>query len=214
MDSNNTKPWASLNWPNRISIIRLLLVGPFAVMLLQQRHWPGARYFALAILLVMAVSDFLDGMLARRLNAQTRLGAILDPLADKVLIICASILLALDASAVDGTLLPSWVVVAIVGKDLWVIMGFVVVYLVTDRFRIRPCLAGKVSTACQLGMVVLFLVAPDLNRFGGRVGTIAAMASAWIVTAVCILSIVSYTKMGLGFVVGQDKPLDNNGNKQ
>lgn len=211
MDSNNAKPWASLNWPNRISIMRLLLVGPFAVMLLQQRHWPQARYFALAILLVMAVSDFLDGMLARRLNARTRLGAILDPLADKVLIICAAIMLALDSSSVEGAQLPSWVVVAIVGKDLWVIMGFVVVYLVTDRFRICPGLAGKVSTACQLGMVVLFLIAPDLNRFGGHLGTKVAMVSAWIVAGMCILSVLNYTKMGLGFVAGQDKPLDSNG---
>ena len=214
MGNTASKPWASLNWPNRISVMRLLMVAPFVVVLLNLRDWPEGRYAALVIMLTMAISDFLDGMLARRLDARTRLGAILDPLADKVLIICASVMLAMDATSVPEAKLPSWIVVAIVGKDLWVIIGFIVVYLVTDRFRVRPCLAGKACTACQLAMVVLVLIAPDVNRLGGRAGTILVTVSAWVVAAMCIASVISYTRMGLEFVAGQDKPLDTNGNHE
>ena len=99
MSPQTARPWGSLNWPNRISILRLLLVAPFVELLLNindpsWRSW--ARYAALAIFVVMAVSDFLDGMLARKLNIRTRLGALLDPLADKVLIICSVVLLSMQ----------------------------------------------------------------------------------------------------------------------
>ncbi|MCJ7543579.1 MAG: CDP-alcohol phosphatidyltransferase family protein, partial [Phycisphaerae bacterium] len=64
------KPWKHLNWPNRISLIRLLLVAPFVILLVNQRTWPHARYAAAVIFAAMAASDFLDGVLARRLNAR------------------------------------------------------------------------------------------------------------------------------------------------
>ena len=113
--ADKIKPWMSLNWPNRISLLRLLLVPPFVVLLMHQRQWPTARYIALVIFSAMAFSDLADGLMARRFNAKTRLGAILDPLADKVLIICAAVLLSLPNSAVEGAKLADWVVVAIVG---------------------------------------------------------------------------------------------------
>jgi cardiolipin synthase len=205
--------WASLNWPNRISIMRLLLVPPFIIMLMKQPNWPAARYVALGIFIIMALSDFLDGLLARRLNARTRLGAILDPLADKVLIICAAVLLSLPATAPPGVNLSDWIVVFIVGKDLWVIVGFVVIYLVTDRFRVRPSRAGKVCTAGQLIMVVSILLAPDINHLRGGLGTEIAGALSWLVAVLCVMAVLSYTRMGLVFVAKEGKPLDESGRK-
>src|ERR1035437_4528000 len=209
-----TKPWRTLNWPNRISLMRLLLVAPFIVLVMNQNRagWEWARWAALGIFVVMAFSDFLDGMLARRLHQKTRLGAILDPLADKVLIICSAVLLSLPDSAVyDHGVelgLPNWVVVAIVGKDLYVIAGFVVIYLVTDRFRVRPTIAGKACTFGQLVTVVAVLAAPDLNRLAGGVGTWTAVGCWWIATALVVLAIISYTRMRLSFVAEGQKPLD------
>ena len=105
MNDTEIKPWAVLSWPNRISLMRLLLVAPFIVLLMNQQQWgPSARYGALAIFIVMAVSDAIDGMLARRLNQITRLGAILDPLADKVLVICSVVLLSLDRETMSELL--------------------------------------------------------------------------------------------------------------
>ena len=200
--------WRALNWPNRISLLRLLLVPCFLLLLMQQIDWPWARHAALGVMFVIGASDFLDGLLARRLNARTRLGAILDPLADKVLIISASIALAVPATAVPGARLPGYVVVAIVGKDLWVIGGFMVVHMVTGRFRVHPTLWGKASTFAQIVMVLAVLLSPDLDRLVRGLGSGLAWAMEWIVTAFCLAAIVSYTRLGLGFVHEGQQPLD------
>lgn len=214
MHSNEVKPWGSLNWPNRISILRLLAVCPFIVMLLNQDKWPWARYASLAVFVIVAVSDIIDGMLARRLNAKTRLGAILDPLADKALIICSAVLLSLPSSAVPGAKLPNWVVVAIVGKDMWVIIGFMVVYLVTDRFRIVPTWSGKICTTGQLVMVGFVLITPDINRLHDGLGRQVATALSFAVAVLCALAVISYTRLGLRFVAQEQKPLENHHEKE
>ena len=196
-------------------MLRLLLVVPFIVLLINHGDWgEPARHGALAIFLVMAVSDLLDGVLARRLSQRTRLGAILDPLADKVLIICSVVLLSLEGSAVPQARISNWVVVLIVGKDLWVIVGFIVIYLVTDRFRVHPTLAGKAATFAQVVMVGLVLLAPDVNRLWRRVGSHLAMAVSWIVAALSIAAMVSYTRLGLSFVAEGQKPLEASSGNQ
>lgn len=209
MPINVVKPWKHLNWPNRISIIRLLMVAPFVILLVNQHDWPYARYAAMAIFAGMAMSDFLDGILARRLNARTRLGAILDPLADKVLIICSAVLLALPETSPDGLRLPSWTVVFIVGKDLWVILGFLVVYLVTDRFIIHPAKAGKACTVGQVVMVMCFLAGPDLNRLADNLGSRIALGASWVVAGLCAIAVISYTRMGLAYILKEQKPLED-----
>ncbi|MFW5732014.1 MAG: CDP-alcohol phosphatidyltransferase family protein [Planctomycetota bacterium] len=201
------KVWRSLNWPNRISIARLLFVPPFVVVLLNLQDWSWARYAALGIIVLMGLSDFIDGQLARRLNERTRLGALLDPLADKVLIISAVICLSFE-SAAGAFVLPNWLVVAVVGKDLWVIMGFFVVYLVTDRFRVHPEAFGKAATACQLLLVVTVLLVPELNAARDALGNTLAMWLCYIVVGLSIASIIGYTRIGLHYVHTEQKPLD------
>ena len=203
------RPWKHLNWPNRISLIRLLLVAPFVILLVNQRDWPYARYAALAIFAGMALSDALDGVLARRLNARTRLGAILDPLADKVLIICSAVLLSVPETSPDGVTLSNWIVVFIVGKDLWVILGFLVIYLVTDRFLVHPAKAGKACTVGQVVMVLCFLAGPDLNALAAGLGSWIARAASWAVAALCVLAVIIYTRMGLIYVLQEEKPLED-----
>ncbi len=207
----SVRPWGSLSWPNRISILRLLLVAPFVVLLMNQNQpgWGFARHTAVGIFVAMALSDWIDGVLARKLNARTRLGAILDPLADKTLIICAAVLLSLPESSVPSAVLPGWVVVAIVGKDLWVVIGFIVVYLVTDRLHIEPTFAGKLCTFGQIWLVGLTLIAPDLNLLGAQAGSWAAVVMAWVAAALCVLAVVSYLRLGLKFVATGQKPIEN-----
>ncbi len=215
MNDSEIKPWAVLSWPNRISMMRLLLVAPFVILLMNQREWgETARYGALGIFVVMAISDAVDGMLARRLNQMTRLGAILDPLADKVLVICSVLLLSLDSSAVDGARINNWIVVAVVGKDLWVIIGFIVLYLVTDRFMVHPNRIGKLATFTQLVMVGLVLIAPDLNSVVEKLGTYLAVGAGWVVVAMSIASVVSYTRFGLRAVGEGQSPLENGRSKE
>lgn len=196
-----THPWQALNWPNRISLLRVLGVPPFVVLLLNQHDWPWARHAAMAVFVVMGLSDALDGYLARRSGQITRLGKILDPLADKLLIICSVILLATDAAAIQGAKVPDWVVVSVVGKDLWVVIGFVVVFFVTGKVKIRPTWAGKACTMGQIMMVAGILAAPDFNRIGWQAGSRLAMVLGWVVMVLCLLAVISYTRLGLAFMM-------------
>jgi len=123
------------------------------------------RYGAIVIYLVMAVSDGLDGYLARRKKQFTRLGAFLDPIADKLLITCACLLLSSQRGGVEGFPLPPTVVVLIIGKDLFLLIGFVIVYLITSQIRIEAVLIGKIATVLQLSMVAGILIAPEVSRF-------------------------------------------------
>ncbi len=198
-------PWRHLSWPNRITLLRLLLVAPFVVLMQHHRQHPACRYAALVIFLVMAFSDALDGVLARRLRQKTRLGAILDPLADKALIICAAVLLTLSQSAVPEAHLPPWVAVLVVGKDLWVLVGFVLVFMLTSKVRVMPSRLGKACTAGQLAMVTAVLVSPDLNRLGADFGTWAATVLWWAVGGLCLLATVGYTRLGLSLVFEADQ---------
>jgi len=121
------------------------------------------RYASIIIFLVMAVSDGIDGYLARRNNQITKLGAFLDPVADKLLITCACLLLASKRGHVNGFLLPPTVVVLIIGKDLFLLIGFVIVYFITSQFLIAPAFIGKLATVFQLSMVAGILIAPEVS---------------------------------------------------
>lgn len=153
-----------LGWPNRLTIGRILLVGPFIVCLLNQDK-PGVgwlRWVAIGVFSLMAVSDLLDGYLARRLNDESDLGRFLDPLADKLLITTAVLALCLVGvrGGPDGPtlFLPNWVVVAVLGKDLLVCTGIAVLHLATGRATIEPRLVGKWCTVVQLLLVLAMLL--------------------------------------------------------
>lgn len=153
-----------LGWPNRLTIGRILLVGPFAVCLLNQDK-PGAgwlRWVAITIFSLMAVSDLLDGYLARRLNDESDLGKFLDPLADKLLVTTAVLALCIVGvrAGPDGPtlFLPNWVVVAVLGKDLLVCTGAGVLHLATGQATIEPRLLGKWCTTVQLLLVLAMLL--------------------------------------------------------
>jgi CDP-diacylglycerol--glycerol-3-phosphate 3-phosphatidyltransferase len=159
-----------LSWANRITILRILLIAPFVSCMLQIndpalsehiRHL--IRYAAVAVFLLMAVSDGLDGFLARKNGQATRLGSFLDPTADKLLITAACLLLASRHSGVNGFLLPPTVVVLIVGKDVILLIGFLIIYFLTGKVSIVPVFAGKAATALQLSMVAAILIAPEVS---------------------------------------------------
>jgi CDP-diacylglycerol--glycerol-3-phosphate 3-phosphatidyltransferase len=159
-----------LNWANRITILRILLIVPFVSCMLKINDPELAsevrgvmRYAAVAIFLVMSGSDVLDGYLARRRGQTTKLGTFLDPTADKLLITCACLLLASARAGVDGFLLPPTVVVVIIGKDILLLTGFLIIYFITERIHIAPARVGKTATGLQLSMVAAILLAPEFS---------------------------------------------------
>ena len=152
---------------NQITLLRIILIIPFVLCMVEASHSEYGtiyRYAALGIFIVMALSDALDGYLARVKNQATRLGAFLDPMADKLLIVSACILLSSQRFAVPGFRLPLEVVILILGKDVLVSLGFVTVYFLTSQVRIKTVWAGKLATCLQLVMVISLLIAPEVTR--------------------------------------------------
>jgi CDP-diacylglycerol--glycerol-3-phosphate 3-phosphatidyltransferase len=121
------------------------------------------RYIAVAIYILMAISDGLDGYLARRSKQITKLGAFLDPIADKLLVTSACLLLVSQRGHVERFLLPPTVVVLIIGKDLFLMIGFIIVYIITGLTRVAPVFMGKLATTLQFIMVLAILIAPEVS---------------------------------------------------
>jgi CDP-diacylglycerol--glycerol-3-phosphate 3-phosphatidyltransferase/cardiolipin synthase len=161
----------TLSWPTRITLLRILLIVPFVDCMLST-HDPLLdeasqillRYAAIALFVLMAVSDAVDGYWARHRKQITKLGTFLDPLADKLLITSASLLLVSQRGHVEGFPLPMTVVVLIIGKDVLITLGFFILYLITSQTHVVPVFAGKLATALQLVMVAAVLVAPELSQ--------------------------------------------------
>jgi len=132
-----------LTVPNALSLARLFMVPIVVVLLLAQADGLAAALFALA-----AVTDFLDGKLARRAGP-TRLGQILDPVADRLMLSSVAVVL-----AVRG-LLPAWAVAILVGRDLLTLVGSVVV---GEKIRVNR--VGKAATALLMGAIALVVLRP------------------------------------------------------
>jgi CDP-diacylglycerol--glycerol-3-phosphate 3-phosphatidyltransferase len=187
---------------NQITLLRVLLIFPFVICLLQTNHpdyGNGFRGGAIVIFLIMAVSDAVDGYLARVKKQVSALGAFLDPMADKLMITCASVILCVPQTAIEGFQLPLAVVVLIVGKDLLLLLGFSVTYLLTVQIHIRPVWAGKASTFLQILMVASILVGPEAAariRFWPLVTAII-----WWATGFCaVLATVVYICRGIRYI--------------
>ena len=205
----------TLNWANRITIIRILLVPPFVSLMLKTNDVAlsyGAqnamRYAAVLIFLLMAISDGVDGYLARTRNQVTRLGAFLDPIADKLLMISACLLLASQRGHVRGFLLPPTVVVLIIGKDMFLLIGFAIVYLITSQIRIAPVFIGKLATALQLSMVAAILIAPEAS--GLLAGWIWLLRTLWWSAAgTAIFATLIYIRNGSRYIEEYEQNLAN-----
>ncbi len=133
--------------PNIISIIRILLVIPLVILLLQEQY-----AWALAIFVAAALSDALDGYLARRNSWTSALGGILDPLGDKLLLVSTYVCLALLE------LLPLWLAALVVLRDLVIVGGAAAFYVLIGRYEMAPSLASKLNTVFQVLLPALVLM--------------------------------------------------------
>lgn len=132
--------------PNLLTFARIGLV-PFLIVLLQDRQY----LLALGVFLVAGLSDALDGYIAKRFNAQTRLGALLDPLADKALIVSAYVTL----SVLE--LIPFWLVVAVVFRDVLILVGILIMTLYYGSLEMSPLKVSKINTFFQILYILVVL---------------------------------------------------------
>ena len=143
-----------LTLPNKITMARILLVPVFVVELMiyveggRELH----RWIALGLFTLAAVGDGLDGYLARRLNQRSDLGALLDPIADKLLLVLALVLLTLDNEPrLDR--IPIWLTVLVFSRDLVLFLLFVLVHYLVPNATVRPHFIGKCATVLQMACV-------------------------------------------------------------
>ncbi|MDP2942609.1 MAG: CDP-alcohol phosphatidyltransferase family protein [Candidatus Omnitrophota bacterium] len=145
-----------MNLANRISILRILLT-PFFIgcVLYYKPEHDYLRFVALGIFGLAVLSDALDGFLARVLKQKTMLGTILDPIADKLLLITAFISLANWPADIK---LPLWMPIIVVSRDLFIVLGVVVIFLMSGDVKISPSPLGKITTFFQMATIISVLL--------------------------------------------------------
>lgn len=137
-----------LNVPNALTLIRILTIPAFLILLTS-----GRAGLALAVFVAGGITDALDGAIARLTDTKTELGAILDPLADKLLLLSSFCVLALME------LVPNWLTVLVLFRDVFLLVGYFFLFVFTGEWiEVRPSVVGKMTTFFQLGSVTLVLV--------------------------------------------------------
>ena len=155
---------------NKITIIRILLVPLFIVEVLNYVGQGNElhRYLAIAAFLVASVCDGVDGYIARRYNQRSELGAILDPLADKLLVVAGIVLLSLHHESYLPHL-PLWLTATVISRDVLLLLGLVVIHYICGKVIVKPHVIGKVATVFQMVAVCWALLAPLVGGGGGGV---------------------------------------------
>jgi len=146
---------------NKITVARILMIPVFVTMAIYygesiQRHEPAERmrFAAIVIFLIAAVSDGLDGYVARRYKQRSSLGVILDPIADKGLLLSGIITLSISnwsESDPDYGKFPIWFPVLVITRDAVILVGAVILhFFIGNKMKVKPSWTGKVATVCQM----------------------------------------------------------------
>lgn len=163
--------------PNLICVLRILLVWPIVRALLA-----GDYPLVLGLVVLAGFSDGLDGYLAKRFDWRTRLGGILDPLADKLLIVSVFITLSITG------IVPYWLTGVVVARDLVIVVGGVAYQLLIGRVEPRPSRVSKFNTGAQLLYVLLAIGSHAFGRLPAITVTVAGAA----VFVTCVVSGLDY----------------------
>src|SRR6476660_9762800 len=151
--------------PNVLTIFRMALIPVFVSLLFYQKF-----LFALAIFIIAGITDGLDGLLARRFHQQSPLGRILDPIADKMMLVTSFIVLSMKGvfpTPIPKHLpIPFWVTITVLSRDVFILVGAAAINMVTGFRGFQPSLPGKVSTVVQIVAVAVVILAAQT-----RVGT-------------------------------------------
>lgn len=167
------------NW---LTILRIFLIPVFVSLLVYGRPGPALAVFALA-----ALTDLLDGWVARRSGSSSRLGAFLDPMADKLLLTASFVTL----TALE--MLPFWITAVVLTRDVLLVLGAILVHMLGVRLYPRPTWAGKAATFFQ----VLTVLAGLLDRY---VALPLAPGPMWLAALFTVVSGLQYVVQGMRFL--------------
>ena len=167
-----------MNLPNKLTVLRMILIVPFVIFMLVGRGEGWMRWAALLTFIVASLTDMLDGKIARKYNLITDFGKFMDPLADKLLV-CSAMICLVDLGRIE-----SWIVIIIIARE-FIISGFRLI-AVEKGVVIAANYWGKFKTVFQMLMVILMV-----GNFGG-VFNVVAQIFKWIALALTVISLVTY----------------------
>ena len=173
-----------MNLANAITLGRLLSV-PIPVYLLMQSAYTAA----FLVFLLAGASDALDGYLAKKHNQATQIGAMLDPLADKALLVGVYVTLGLQE------ILADWLVVLVVSRDVMIVGGVILLFLARLDVKMRPLVVSKINTAAQIGLAAFVLAQLGFTQLG------LAFGSEWLESALIYLVAATTMISGASYVV-------------
>lgn len=144
---------------NKVTIARILLIPFFVVEILYYVNTGKEAYRWMAIVCFGLASAFdgVDGYIARHFNQRSELGAILDPLADKLLLVSGIVILSFDHTPRLETV-PLWLTGTIIGRDILLLAGMVVIQMTVGKVKVRPRVLGKIATVLQMAVVLWILL--------------------------------------------------------
>jgi len=175
-----------MNFANKITIFRILSTPFFVGTILYyspQRDY--LRFLSLGVFVLASLSDAIDGYIARTKGQKTKAGTILDPLADKLLLSSAFICLYAKESLNSGLNLPLWIVLVVISRDLIILLGSVVIFIVKQNLILVPTKWGKFTTALQMLAIISALLRLEITGY------------IWLVTAVLtVISGIQYIRGG------------------
>jgi cardiolipin synthase (CMP-forming) len=155
-----------LTVPNLLTVFRMVLIPVFVTLLFYQRF-----VLALVVFMVAGVTDGLDGLLARRFQQQTQLGTILDPIADKLMMVSAFVVLSMRSvfpSPLPSHLpIPFWVTITVISRDVFIIVGAAAINIMTGFRGFRPSLPGKLNTTVQIVGIAAIMFAASVPYYTG-----------------------------------------------
>lgn len=160
--------------PNLLSLARLVL-APFVFVLLARREYRAV----LVLFAIAGLTDFLDGLTARKFGSTSRLGAALDPVADKVLLSGAFLTLALTGA------IETWVAAVVLGRDVLILAAAGVLYVAKSRRSFPPSTWGKISTVVQIAFVLVI---------AGQLGGAIFIVLKWATVALAVVSGADYAR--------------------
>lgn len=179
-----------MNLPNKLTILRVILIPFFVVFMLAPYFTGYGNYIAVAIFIIASITDFLDGYIARRDNLVTNFGKFMDPLADKLLVCSALICL------VETGQLPAWIVIIIIARE-FIISGFRLIAS-DNGVVIAASYWGKFKTVFQMIMVIMLII-----NVANPVYQIIATIVTYIALILTVVSLVDYIIKNKGVLKDQ-----------
>ncbi|MBW1829697.1 MAG: CDP-alcohol phosphatidyltransferase family protein [Deltaproteobacteria bacterium] len=177
--------------PNLITSLRIILTPIFIIYLIDDKTLPALIVFTIA-----GLSDAADGFIARVFNQKSKLGAILDPIADKLLLVTAFVMLSVK------DFVPSWLTVIVISRDLLILLAVLILFLSKENVEMRPAFISKITTCLQLATVFNVLFAdyfPDFHQF--------SIYLFWATGLMSVTSFLHYLRQWFR-IMGEDQPTE------